>query len=206
MSQPKTAFLVVALFVLISASVLVSYGQTEAKPPLEPSYDVILQVVIGSNDAKQGIDLPSSLAAVSKRLKGQFPFVNYGLVNTYFSRVAGSGTLEYKSVSNLFRPVSETEPPSFVEWSFGNLRTTSNESGRPMLQAQPFRFGARIPLRTGVRIEDGKSISVINYESIGLNLNRVTLPESIPTLIGTLTLPDTAGTLFLVMTARPVEY
>jgi hypothetical protein len=45
-----------------------------------------------------------------------------------------------------------------------------------------------------------------NYESIGLDLNRVTLAENTPTVIGTLTLPNTAGTLFLVMTAKPVEY
>lgn len=206
MSQPKFAFTVVALLVLISVSATAAHAQSDTKVSFEPSYDVVLQVIVGSNDARQGAELPADLAAVSKHLRSQFSFANYGLANTYFGRVAGSGTLEYKSVSNLFRPVADTEPPSFVEWSFGSLKTASSDSGRAMLQAQPFRFGARIPLRTGSRSEDGKTIPVINYESIGINLNRVTLPERVPTLIGTLILPDTAGTLFLVMTAKPAEY
>jgi len=46
---------------------------------------------------------------------------------------------------------------------------------------------------------------VLNYEAVGLNMNRVSLPENKPTLIGTLSLPKTTGTMFLVLTVRPTE-
>jgi hypothetical protein len=58
----------------------------------------------------------------------------------------------------------------------------------------------------GARTDEANKQPAIGYESVGLDLNRITLPENAPTLVGTLTLPNTAGTLFLVITARTVEY
>jgi hypothetical protein len=44
---------------------------------------------------------------------------------------------------------------------------------------------------------------VINYENIGLNSMRMTMAENTPVLIGSLALPNTTGTAFLVLTLRP---
>ena len=49
----------------------------------------------------------------------------------------------------------------------------------------------------------GRTSSVLAYESIGLTVNRLGLPERVPTLIGTLSLPRADGTMFLVATVRP---
>jgi hypothetical protein len=206
MNQPKIVFSAITLLLLFTAISVRSFAQTEIKPEIGPSYDIVLQIVTGVNDGARS-DMPQNLSAVVKQLRGNFQFSSYSLANTYLGRVANAGALNYKSVSDILRPNAPGSQPSFVEWSLGNLRSTPNTSGERMLQAQQFRFGARIPINIGSRPDEtGKIVSMTNYESIGLDLNRVTLAENTPTVIGTLTLPNTAGTLFLVMTAKPVEY
>ena len=70
---------------------------------------------------------------------------------------------------------------------------------------QTFRFGARVPIVIAkIAGDDAKGVPVTNYESVGLTLNRVSLTENSPTLIGTIALPRTTGTVFLVMNIRPV--
>ncbi|MEP6849589.1 MAG: hypothetical protein ABI999_12095, partial [Acidobacteriota bacterium] len=100
----------------------------------------------------------------------------------------------------------DSDTPTFLEWSLGGLRTSTNDKGRMIFQAEPFRFGARVPVRGTNMIGDGgKLASITNYESIGVTVNRVSLSENTPTLIGTLSLPKTAGTIFLVLTIKPTE-
>ena len=206
MNQPKIAVSAVTLLLLFFTFSVRSFAQADAKSDIGPSYDIVLQIVTGTNDGSRS-DLPQNLSVVSKQLRGNFSFSSYSLANTYLGRVANAGTLNYKSVSDILRQNAPASQPSFIEWSLGNLRTTPNPGGGRMLQAQQFRFGARIPINIAARADDsGKAVAVTNYESIGLDLNRVTLAENTPTVIGTLTLPNTAGTLFLVMTAKPVEF
>ncbi|HTK38626.1 MAG TPA: hypothetical protein VL325_09050 [Pyrinomonadaceae bacterium] len=206
MNQPKIVFSAITLLFVCFIISTKSFAQTDIKPEIGPSYDIVLQIVTGTNEGARS-DLPQNLSAVSKQLRGNFSFSSYSLANTYLGRVANAGALNYKGVSDIFRPNAPVSKPSFVEWSVGNLRTTPGAGGEHLLQAQQFRFGARIPINIGGSADEtGKIVSVTNYESIGLDLNRVTLAENTPTVIGTLTLPNTAGTLFLVMTAKPVEY
>ncbi|MBK8302079.1 MAG: hypothetical protein IPK98_01175 [Chloracidobacterium sp.] len=53
--------------------------------------------------------------------------------------------------------------------------------------------------------DEGKIQPVYNYEQIGLNISKVGLSQNTPTLIGTLNLPGTSGTIFLVMTVRAAD-
>jgi hypothetical protein len=116
-------------------------------------------------------------------------------------RVGNSGSFEYKSVADLLGQQAEADPATILEWSVGNFRAVENG-----YLAQSFRFGARVPIKTMIAgAEPGKSSQVINYEPIGLNFARVGVPENVPTLLGTLTLPRTSGTLFLVMTVKKVD-
>ena len=185
---------------------MASLAQPDARMQAEPSYEVVLQVVAGSNDAAQKNNLPQNLAAVAKNLRNNFSFANYRLSNTYIGRVANTGNLEYKTVASGFGQSPNAETPSFLEWSLGNLRNLPDPNGRRSIQLQPFRFGARMPIVTGSYKDDGgKMNSVINYESIGISLQRVSLPENAPTLVGTLSTPKADETIFLVLTVRPVE-
>jgi hypothetical protein len=194
MNLTKYAFCILVLSLFsISAS-----AQSDPSLQLEPSFDVALQVVIGSNDAVSRADLPANLSAISKQLKGNFAFSNYRLANTFLGRVSNTGTVEYKSVSNILGQETDAEAPTFFEWSMGNFRALQNG-----FQARAFRFGARVPVRTGtVKDSSGVASPVINYESVGISMNLIGLPANTPTLVGTISLPKTAGTIFLVATVK----
>jgi len=208
MTKPNFIFKTTSVFVLCLLSLTLSFAQADARAAqVEPSYEVVLQVVVGSNDAAQKNNLPANLAVVTKNLRNNFSFSNYNLSDTYIGRVANTGSIEYKTLSNnFFGQAQNSQTPSFLDWTLGSLRSAPNGKGQNMIQIQPFRFGARIPIVTAsLRDESGKANSVVNYEAIGLNMHRVSLPENSPTLIGTLPTPKTGETIFLVLTVRPVE-
>jgi len=88
--------------------------------------------------------LPTGLRGLTGQLRANFPFPNYRLDSTYVGRLGGSGTFEYKSISNTIGSGPDSDTPTFLEWTLGNLRTSSD--GKTMYQAEPFRFGARVPV------------------------------------------------------------
>ncbi|MGH7783158.1 MAG: hypothetical protein ACREO5_04870 [Candidatus Binatia bacterium] len=191
--------------VLVAAASLYAQPEAARPPQIAPSYEVMLQVLVGSNDTANGGTLSPNLRAVSSQFKSNFAFSNYRLDNTFVGRVATNGSYEYKSISNTIGTGVDSETPTFLEWTLGTLRSAANDKGQTTFQAEPFRFGARVPVRVSSYSNDnsGKAIATINYESIGLVVNRVGLLENTPTLIGTISLPKTAGTLFLVLTVKP---
>lgn len=193
---------VLCLFVfplLFLSSTFSVAGQSDSGQQLEQSYEVALHLVIGSNDTGPKTELPASLSVVSRHLKGNFSFSNYRLANTFLGRVTNTGTVEYKSVSNVLGQESESDAQTFLEWSLNSFRSMPNG-----FQARGFRFGARVPVRVGTSRE-GAGSPVINYEAVGLTMNLISLPVNTPTLLGTITLPKTTGTIFLVATIKPAE-
>ena len=194
------------IFVTAAALVLGSFsifGQSPANQ--DQSYEATLYVVIGSDDTTQRGELPKSLDPVSKQIRDNFTFKNYRLMNTYYGRLANNGSLEYKSISSLKNASTELDSPTFLDWQLGSFKADPSNSGKNALSMQTFRFGARVPIViakfTG---DDAKGVPVTNYESVGLTLNRLTVSENAPTLIGTISLPRTTGTVFLVLAIRPV--
>jgi len=202
MHRSKLIFSILGLSIFVLASSLPIRAQGDPRP-VEPSYDAVLQIVIGGDD-KANMPLPQNLAAVAKQLKANYPYPEYKLANTYVGRIAVNGNLENKSISNVFGQTQQGDTPSFWEWGLGGLRASPTAGGRNDLAFNMFRFGARIPVRTGnVKDASGNTQSIFNYENIGLNTGRLTVTENTPTLIGSLALPNTAGTAFLVLTLRP---
>src|SRR5215203_1693520 len=133
---------VLALFVLAPLSAV--FAQSDPSQQFEPSYEIALHVVIGSNDGASKTDLPQGLSVISKYLKGNFTFSNYRLANTFLGRISNNGNIEYKGLSNLLGQETEPESQTFLEWSMGNFRSMPNG-----FQARSFRFGAKVPIRTG---------------------------------------------------------
>jgi hypothetical protein len=195
-----------SLLILFSSFITAAQSD-DARPTIhvEPSYDVALHLLIGSNDGAKG-ELPASLTNISKQLKANFTFSNYRLASTFLGRISNTGTFEYKSIGNLFGPETETSPHTFLEWSVANFRNMPTAKGQTGFQAQTFRFGARVPVAvSSLKSEGSATLPVYNYESIGLTLARFGLAENTPTLLGTLNLPGANGVIFLVMTVRPAD-
>lgn len=200
MNQPKLFLQLTILFAVFLGTASIASAQSDDKLRSEPNFEINLNVLIGSNDAGRA-DLPAGLAGVTKQLRSTFPYSSYRVASTFMGRVGNIGSFNYKSVADLLGPQTDGDPATFLEWSVGNIRVVENG-----YLAQSFRFGARVPVKTMITTgEPGKSTQVVNYEAIGLNFARVGVPENVPTLLGTLTLPRTNGTLFLVMTVTRAE-
>lgn len=198
----------ISTFVTFSFLLLVpavaGFAQAEQLKPADPNYEAVLHVLAASNQGGQGDALPGSLSAVARQVRSDFGTANLKLINTYLGRLSNTGNLDYKGVSNAY--VQEPQPgaPSFLDWRLVGLQPRQGAAGQSVYQFQSFRFGARVPVRVGV-VQDEKSPSPISYEAIGLTLDRMSVRENTPTLVGTLTQPKTDGTLFLVLTVRNVD-
>ena len=110
-------------FILILTSAAAAFAQTEAMSQIEPSCEVSLQLIVGSNDAAKRGDIPENLNAVSKKLRSTFSFTNYRLANSFLGRISNNGSFEYKSVGDVFGQASVAASQTFLDWSMNNFRT-----------------------------------------------------------------------------------
>lgn len=202
MNKPKF-FIFTVIFLLGLTSV---FAQTEEQNQVEPSYEVLLHVIVGSNQTGAKSSLPPALSNVAKKLKGEYTFADYKLAATFLERIAVNGSVEHKAILNQLNQSQEKES-YFTDWVLGGLKTATGTGGEKLVQFQSFRFGARVPIVVQtVRDEKGDaSRNIVNYEPIGVSVNRFNVPENEPTIIGSLATPKTDEFIFLVLTVKPTE-
>lgn len=201
MYKPK--FFIFALICLVGAMSV--FAQDDEKNQVEQSsYEVLLQVVVASNNPG-GDKLPPALAGVAKKLKNDYSFSNYILAATFLERISLNGVVEHKGILNQLGQEQEKEL-YFTDWALGGLRPAQNSKGQPVIHFQNFRFGARVPIVVSV-VKDAKGDSnrIINYESIGVSVNRFNLPENAPTIVGSMSTQKTDEFVFLVLTVKRAE-
>jgi hypothetical protein len=179
-------------FVLSFVFVLSTFAaaQTGAANQPEKSYDVLLRVLVTSDGAA---NLPSELSNVESQLKTVFPSAKFSLVNTFMGKAANGGSFSHKGITELALSGGD-DAPVFSEFSLDGVRTAENK-----IQIDGFRYGMRVPVRIG---EPGKTSPVLNYERIGLTVNRLTLTENSPTIVGTLTTSKSSEIIVLVLTIK----
>jgi hypothetical protein len=187
--------------ILLSLLVLAGgiFAQNEQRFPPESSFEVTLSVVAGSNDLSQKGELPASLSPIAKQLRSTFGFTNLRLADIYVGRIGNNGNIQYKSLANIdAAPRSET--PSFLDWQISGLRNATGGSANSVF-INSFRFGARVPVVIGPSATN----SPIQYEGIGITVDRMTAAINLPVLIGTVALPKAdGGRVFLVLNVSPV--
>ncbi len=194
MNQPKITFLIAAFFIVGLFGLTDSFAQTPSpKRVSEPSFDVVLQTVVASNNPTEKSVVSQSLAGIVKKLKSDFPFSDYRLTSTFMQRVSNNGNIELKSVS--YEAQQDKNFPVFSEWAVSGFQNLTEENGREAIQIQNFRFGQRVPIVTG---------GGVNYEQTGLS-NRFSLPKNTPTVIGSLTTSKPDELMFLVLTVKSAE-
>jgi len=202
MNKPNYIFKIFLFLFAFSATG--AFAQTENKSPTaEPCYEIVLQILTASNRAGDKNSNSPALAGVIKRLKTFYEFSNYRVTTTYLQRTSNS--VEYKSLMDDFSAGAEKYAPNFSDWALRNLRTMPESQGRKTIQFDSFRFNARIPINLQVKGEDGKSASVVSYESIGITNSRFSLRESEPTIIGSLAIGKSDELMFLILTVKAAE-
>jgi hypothetical protein len=198
------AFLIVCLLNLTSSS----FAQSTSAPKnqIEPSYEVVLQTLIASNLSTNKSDIPQTLSGVVRKLIADYSYSNFRLGSTFLQRVSNNGAVELRSVSN--EPISNPERnyTVFSELTLNDLQNFSDAKGRNSIKFSNLRFGQRIPIvMTTIKDDSGKSNPVVNYEQIGLTLQRFSLAENTPTIVGSLSTTKPDELMFLVLTVRPTQ-
>ena len=188
MNQPKKSLLLAAFFIF-GLSLTNALAQIPTAKPSEPSFDIVLQTVVASNDSGKA-EIAPPLSGVVRKLKTDFPFTNYRLTSTAFQRISNRGNLESKSVSYL---ADNNNLAVFSDWSINGLESSIDEKNQETIQIQSFRFGQRIPIN-----------NTINYEQIGLT-TRFSLAKNTPTVIGSLTTSKPDELMFLILTVKSAE-
>jgi hypothetical protein len=175
-----------------------AYAQSDQRSP-ESSFEITLSVLAGSNDSSQKGELPATLSPIARQLRSTFGFTNLRLADTYVGRIGNNGNIQYKSLANIdAAPRSDT--PSFLDWQISGLRNAANGAPNSVYIAS-FRFGARVPVVIG----PSANSSPVQYEGIGLTVDRMTATVNSPVLIGTVALPKAdGGRVFLVLNVTPV--
>jgi hypothetical protein len=183
-----SVFVIFALFLSFNAQ---TFAQENKDVKLaEPSYEVVLQVLVASS-AGDSSQMPSSLSPVVKKLKTTFPFADYRLTATYLNRLENGGTIESRGV---IQESNSGAPPVFQDWVLSGLKKVSDASGQNLVQVGFFNFGTRVPVQLG---------QTVNYEHTGLKINRFNLAENTPTIVGTMNASKTNELIALVLTVRP---
>lgn len=198
--KPKFIFLIAVFFLVGLLGPAVSFAQSTDNRQIEPTYEVVLQVLIASNTGKN--TTPPALSNVIKKLKTNYSFSDYRLAMTYVERTAN--TVEHKGMLSEFQNQSSTTPV-FSEWRLTGMKSSPDGKGSNSIQFQAFIFGARIPVVVANNTEGGKTYPIVNYESIGLTIAKFGVQENVPTILGTLSTSKPEELMFLVLTVSPAN-
>jgi len=207
MNKPKFIFSSATFFLVCLLSLTTSFAQTPAGQQSEPNYEVILQVLIASNTAAdKAVAAPQTLSNIVKKLRTNYSFSNYRLTSTYFQRGGSRGNISSSSISNEPNQNQDVYAPIFSNLSLSGLQNMPGTNGQNSISIQQFKFGQRVPIKTAdFKDGSGKPNSVVNYEQIGLTMDRFNLPANVPTVIGSLLTSKPDEMMFLVLTIKPVE-
>lgn len=183
-----SVFVIFAIFLCFAAQTFAQ--ETRDVKLAEPSYEVLLQVLVASNTSDNN-QIPSSLSAVVRKLKDTFPFTNYRVTATYLSRVENGGNIENRGI---IQETNASATPTFQNWLLSGLKRVTGAGGQNLVQAGSFQFGTKFPIQMG---------QTVNYDDTGLKINRLNLAENSPTIIGTMNASKTNELIVLVLTVRP---
>lgn len=179
-----------AIFAAFLLNAINASAQQPAKT-IEPSFDVILQTVVASNDAGSKSDVAPSLSDVVRKLKTNFPFSTYRLGSTDFQKISNRGSFESRGVTYL----TEKNLAVILQYAIRNLEVVADEKG-DTIQIGSFEFYQRMPIFD--------TNNVISYEQLGIK-TKFNLAKNMPTVIGTLPTSKPAEVMFLVLTVKPAE-
>lgn len=169
----------------------------------EPNLEITLYLIVSGDAAGGDGSMPARLIEISRQLESSFGTARYRVADIHMGRTSGNGVIDSKSVSTISGKGRLGESPSFIEWHLGRPKLAVDSNSRS-ITIDSFRFGIRMPVRhRSVGIEnDG---SVVSYERLGITTSKLKVEQAVPTLVGTITLPQSAGSLFLVIVVSRVQ-
>lgn len=193
-NKPKSIFAIAALFLFCLMSSTNSFAQ-DAPKQAAPNYKIYLDTIIATNNANGNKKLSAPLLNALKDIKSDM-FSDYYLFSSSFQRIGVGGQINQKSIYNELGQRKIDKYSIYSNWTLDKLKNLSDEKNRDVIQFDTFNFLVRVPNQTA---------TVINYEEIRLNISNFNVLQNIPTVIGSLSIPQSDEMLYFVLTAKPVQ-
>jgi hypothetical protein len=180
-----------------------SYGHVFGQPVSNVAYDIELRIVLGSNTIIGSAPLPADLSPFTKQINDRFGRKHVSLLAAYHARGSEGGSVDHRSIASILLDSSGNAELSSVSWRLTELSGGTVENGVGKVKAG-FRFTADVPRRIKTGASSGFQ-EVINYTPVVLGISGLDLPESRPTLVGTLGLPDSGDMLFIFVSITKAQ-
>lgn len=201
--QKLTSFVFVSLFLLTIPAL--SRAQAPNTLAQDQRFGVKLQLVLASDSRSEADSLPRELAQISAELKRNFAFRSARLLDVEVGRLSTHGELEAKGAIDVPEANKTPGAPAYLEWRITDLRADVTP-GRSPIAIGFFRYEMRYPGRVVTEASEiQRQPVIVNYTPFAYSLKRFSVDESVPTVIGSISLPHGVGTLFLVLTISKTD-
>jgi hypothetical protein len=209
--------LVLCAIALGSAPLIAAQEQTSSTRTTtrddDVNLDTQLYLILATNREVDEGKMPPALDPIMKRLRETLSFKHYSLAGTFLNRVKNNGRLDVSWVAggspfmlpNVSTATIATLTPTFN--NFGALvRLVTDASGNDIVRMNELRFGAQVPVMTGLASTSSGSFpsagtpSVV-YQTVGLRTD-ISMREGSTVIAGTLNLGPQGDAIVVVVSAR----
>jgi len=191
------------LFTIASQLALSISAQQPDPDRSEPNLEITLHLIVTDDETGINDTMQSRLAPILRQLESSFGPARYRVADVQVGRMAANGVFDSKSISTISGKGQLGENPSFIEWRVGSPKRVLNGDAWTVT-VESFRFGLRMPVRhRPIGVDNGGG--VVNYEGLGITTSKLKFDQGVPTLVGTITLPQNGGSLFIVITVASVR-
>jgi hypothetical protein len=203
MNKSKFVFSVIVISLICLMSFSNSFAQTKNQQQIEPGYEIVLHILSGSNDPRISEEVPAKLSRVVKNIQENSSFKNYELLSIFFGRVGESGGISQRVFKKGLG--KDKDDLAIFQWKLDDLRSLQDTGDKNLIQFRTFDFTANILVQRTIVNSDGQEKVIKTGDPISLSVGRFSVPESEPTLIGTLETPFEGKTIFFVLSVKPFK-
>jgi|GEM_PF-2821494 len=211
--RPNAAALLAALCLLAPCPPARASARQDNDPPRQASpsasrredlnHEVVVQLLLASNEQATKGALPQALDGVVRQLRGTFQFTSYRPALTLVHRVKDDGVLDARGVGP--SPSVPAPPPtnmtSTYQLQLNRVKLEAEPGGANLVVIRDLRFSMRLPL-IQTRGEGAAAVSqVMGTEDTGIS-TQMSMREGEPTVVSTLTTSRPDMAYVLVMTVR----
>ncbi len=186
----KRPLFLIVLNLLLCLPLIAQNENAAADGQARQDLRAVLYFVVGNDKAAAGTELPKELADTAKEIKSGWNHTALTLAGRQLVRTEAPGVFKSKISIDLSNDGGAKIPTSFLDWAIVLSRT---DGGTVRLGNTSFS------IRTPVRLAKAETGDVFNYEGFSTNMSGLSVRKGVPTLIGSLSLPSTGGTLFVIL-------
>lgn len=160
------------------------------------SYSLVSHVFIGTSESARA-EIRPSLEKALLVANTDFNYKGFRHQQSFLQAIGNGGNIGFQGLMKGIGSLETSGNPVFTEWSMGGFRVAEDDPNAASLQS--FRFNARVPVKyAGIENEQNRS-TFVKYEALKIGLSRVSLTAGKPIVVGTLPVPNTDETIFIVL-------